>query len=286
MKNFQDLNLSNAFLFAATMQDLDAFRLVLEMILGHPVGQVNVHAEHTVLFSSDYRSIRLDVYGNDALDVQYNVEAQNKNEKNLPKRSRYHQAEMDVSSLKPGEDFNSLKPSYVIFICTFDPFGDGLYRYTFEPRCLETGKPLGDETCRIFLSTKGKNEKDVPQELVQFLHYMENSTDSYVESKDTEASIKKLHEKVKQIKKNADLEGKYMTGAELLRISAEEGKVEGKAEGKAEAIIELLESKGMVSEELRAKIQSETRIGVLDAWFTLAIKVSTVEEFAIHISAE
>ena len=47
----------------------------------------------------------------------------------------FHQAEMDVTSLLPGEDFSKLRTGYVIFICTFDPFGKGLYRYTFENRC-------------------------------------------------------------------------------------------------------------------------------------------------------
>lgn len=63
---------------------------------------------------------------------------------------------MDITSLAPGEDFNDLKPGYVIFICMFDPFGDGLYQYTFEERCNENGRALGDETVKMFLDVKGK----------------------------------------------------------------------------------------------------------------------------------
>ena len=111
------------------------------------------------------------------MNVSYDVEAQNECNGNIAKRSRYYQAEMDVSSLKPGDDFSDLKPGYVIFICTFDPFDEGLYRYTFEECCLETGKPLGDETRKIFLNTKGTNDVEVPKELVHFLKYMENSSD-------------------------------------------------------------------------------------------------------------
>ena len=87
------------------------------------------------------------------------MEAQNKNEGNLPKRSRYHQAEMDVSSLKPGQDFNDLKPGYVIFICTFDPFGKKLYRYTFE------------ESILILLSDYGS----VPEQLAEKISHQENT---------------------------------------------------------------------------------------------------------------
>ena len=145
-KTFQELNLSNAFLFSAALEDPETCQLVLEIILGIRLPKVKVHAERSILVSSDFRSIRLDIYASDEMQVSYNVEAQNDDRKNLAKRSRYHQAEMDVASLKPGDDFNDLKPGYVIFICTFDPFGKGLYRYTFEERCLECDMSLGDDT--------------------------------------------------------------------------------------------------------------------------------------------
>ena len=104
--------------------------LILEMILGRPIAKIRVHAEHTILYSSDFRSVRLDIYASDEVQVEYDIEMQNEDEHNLPKRSRYYQGEMDITSLKPGQDFKSLRPCFIIFICTFDPFGKGLYRYT------------------------------------------------------------------------------------------------------------------------------------------------------------
>lgn len=101
----------------------------------------------------------------------YSVEMQNQDEYNLPKRSRYHQAEKDLTSLKPGQDFNDLKPSVIIFICTFEPFGKGLYKYTYETRCNEKGELLGDEVKKIFLNTKGINEEAkqaIKEELKKF----------------------------------------------------------------------------------------------------------------------
>ena len=104
-KKFQDLNLSNAFLFAATLEDSETCRRILQILLNKVVTKVTVNAEHTMLYNSDYRSIRLDVFAeNDEGD--YNVEMQTENPGNLPKRSRYHQAEMDVASIPPGSDFN------------------------------------------------------------------------------------------------------------------------------------------------------------------------------------
>ena len=293
-KTFQELNLSNAFLFAAALEDSETCRLVLEIILGTKLPKVNVHAERSILVSSDFRSIRLDIYASDEMQVSYNVEAQNDDRKNLAKRSRYHQAELDVASLKPGDDFNDLKPGYVIFICTFDPFGKGLYRYTFEERCLECDMGLGDETRKIFLNTRGVNDGDVPKELVHFLKYMEQSTDEYVSGL-TDESIIKLHEKVMELKKWRRLEARYMTLEEWLKDQLEErveeavksretaamqeGKQEGKQEGRQEDIFELLEEHGVIPEHVREAVLAQWDLEVLKRWLKLAARAGSMEQF-------
>ncbi|MDE6064855.1 MAG: hypothetical protein K2G20_09795, partial [Lachnospiraceae bacterium] len=137
-----------------------------------------------------------------------------------------HQAEMDLSSLKPGQDFKELKPSVIVFICSFDPFGKGLYRYTFEPRCLEADFPLEDGTRRIFLNTKGTNEETVPKELVNFLRYVTDSTDAYVE-RTKEWKLGKIHERVKTLKQSRELEERYMQFGELLKREHDEGHEQG-----------------------------------------------------------
>lgn len=278
-KTFQELDLSNAFLFAAALEDEETCQIVLEIILGCKIPKVKVHAEHSIFINSDFRSVRLDVYASDHMQVGYNLEAQNENQHNLAKRSRYHQAEMDVSSLKPGEDFNELKPGYVIFICTFDPFGKGLYRYTFEERCLECDMGLGDETRKIFLNTKGKNEREVPKELVHFLKYMEQSTDAYVAQVE-EDSIIRLHEKITALKKWRELEARYMTVEELIRIREKKAKAEGKAEGKAESILDFLREYGKIPKMLEEQILSQKNEDILVSWLKLAAKVTSIEEFS------
>ncbi|MBE5954518.1 MAG: Rpn family recombination-promoting nuclease/putative transposase [Lachnospiraceae bacterium] len=226
---FQDLNLSNAFLFAAAMEDEEACKVFIETILGEQLGNITVKSERMIMFNSDFRCVRLDVFASDE-KRDINVEMQNENEHNLPKRSRYHQAQMDLSSLKPGQDFNDLKPIVIIFVCTFDPFEDGLYRYTYETICIETGKPLGDEVQKIFISTKGKNKEQVPENLINLLNYVVNSTDNYVDSI-SDGNVEKLHSRIKALKKNRQLEEKYMTYEEMMKIEYSKGKREGKEEG-------------------------------------------------------
>ena len=186
---------------------------------------------------------------------------------------------MDVASLKPGEDFNALKPGYVIFICTFDPFGKGLYRYTFEERCLETNMSLGDETRKIFLNTKGKNTNEVPRELVNFLHYMEESTTEYVNNLN-EPSLILLHKRVSELKQRRELEASFMTLEEYMRQEIEEGL----ADGFAENILDLLSDYGSIPEELKHKILAQSDIDVLKKWSKLAARSTSIEEFEKSIS--
>lgn len=232
-RKFQELNLSNAYLFAATMEDEVTCKITLEMLLEVKIERVAVHVEHSLLYSQDYRSIRLDVYASDETGSMYNMEMQGENEGNLSKRSRYHQAEMDVLSLKPGEDFNSLGPNYVIFICCFDPFGKGLYRYTFTNKCVETGEELGDGTTKIFLSTKGRNAEAVPEVLVRFLRYLENSTDECAGEKDD--AVSKIHSRVATIKRDRSWESRYMRVEELMQQQYRKGIEQGIEQGEKQA---------------------------------------------------
>lgn len=229
-KQFQDLHLKDAFLFGAVMEDAEICRMTLQVLLSRKVDKVTVHVEHTLLYHPASRGIRLDVYAVDESGTNYNVEMQNRNYGNLPWRSRYHQAGMDMTTLSQGMDFKELKPSYVIFICTFDPFGEGLYRYTFESRCREKDIRLGDEAVRIFLNTKGRNANEVPAELVHFLQYVEESTPECAEVLQ-DVTVDRLQERITDLKRSRSWEVRYMSMEEWLMEWAEEEVEEGRQKG-------------------------------------------------------
>ena len=76
-KEFPELDLKYAFLFEAALEDQETCQLVLELIMGRPVGPVKVAVEHNLLFSKDFRYVRFDVYASDEMKVFYDVEMQN-----------------------------------------------------------------------------------------------------------------------------------------------------------------------------------------------------------------
>lgn len=234
---FQDLNLSNAYLFAAALEDPEVCRMALQLLLGQEVSSVSVHTEHSLLYNPDCRSIRLDVYARDETGRAFNLEMQGENERNLPKRSRYHQAEMDVLSLNPGEDFSELQPNYVIFICRFDPFGKGLYRYTYMNKCEETGEDLQDGTVKIFFNTQGKNDADISRELLHFLRYIEDSSDACAAQQ--EDAVRQIHNRVQTIKRDRTWESRFMRFEELLQKERRKGLEEGREEGREQVAAQM-----------------------------------------------
>ncbi len=229
-QEIEELNLTNGVLFASTMEDEELCKETLETLLGRKIGKVRVHAEHTLFYRPDLRSVRLDVYATDEAGEEFDVEMQCGDKAKLPKRSRLYQAEMDVSALKRGSDFEELKPCYVIFICDFDPFAEGLYRYTFENRCREKDFPLGDEAVRIFFNLKGKNPEAISPELKELFDFMKDSSEECAgQSKDE--LIKKLNRKVQYLKKDRDWRSRYMTVGDLIKDAEKAAREEGRQSG-------------------------------------------------------
>ena len=71
----------------------------------------------------------------------------------LPRRMRYYQSMIDVDSLIAGSEYETLKESYVIFLCTKDPFGLRLPVYTFNTVCKEAKDfALDDGINKIFFN--------------------------------------------------------------------------------------------------------------------------------------
>ena len=67
-----------------------------------------------------------DVYVEDGKNTVYDIEMQKVDTHELPKRSRYYQAMIDLNLIEKGDYYAKLKKSYVIFICLDNPFDTDL----------------------------------------------------------------------------------------------------------------------------------------------------------------
>lgn len=281
MKSFQDLNLCDDFLFKEVMRDEKLLIGFLEMVLDLK-GKIKrikiIDSEKTIKNGYLEKSIILDVYGEDEEDNVYNVEIQNHKLIVIPKRSRMYQSKLDGKALKPGEDYDKLKEQIIIFICTGDPFGLGLYKYTFENRCLEEPSiRLGDVTKKIFLNTKGRRG-EVSRELKAFLDFVERSTvENAKEINDP--YVTELSAKIEAIKKDEELGGVFMTLEEkmneLAKMKMEEGFEEGKKAGLEEGI------KEGIKEGIREGIKEGHLKGIEEASKEIAVSMKQ-EGFTIQ----
>ena len=232
----KDLNLTSRFLFDEVMEDTAAHRDALSIIFGRDISLLDrSESEKEFRVSPELRSIRMDIFSMDQEKTVYNSEMQSRWKGDLLKRSRYYQGMMDVSLLEPGvPNYNLLNTSFLILITTFDLFGYGRYRYTFTPQCHEEASlRLEDGATRIFLNTKGTNDSEESQELIHFLHYLENTTDEEAMRSGNER-ILRIHEKVKRARLSEEVGIKYMQAWEERYYDKQEAREEGLADGREE----------------------------------------------------
>ena len=284
-KTLQELNLTDDFLFDVATEELENCKAIIELTTGLRLKSLKWKSGQKVIHNlPGKRGVRLDFIAESEDGRIFDVEMQNRNEGNIPKRTRFYQALIDAPILKSGErGFDTMNPLYIIIICNYDPYGKKKYCYTFDNQCKEVpGLRLGDEVTKLLLSTKGENEKEVPKELVDFLHYVTESNENGLPD-ECDERLKRLHESIREIKASADMEVEYMKMEERERIIRDEGKQIGIINGKIESVLELLEDKGEVPEKVKTEIFAETNLEVLKKWLRLAAKSETIEEFCKEI---
>ena len=283
IKPLRELTIKDNFMFGAVMCDEENCRRLLEMVLQIPILKVEVSKEKSIVYHPEYKGVRLDVYAKDEHQTHYNVEMQAIKEDALGKRSRYYHSQLDMELLERGSRYTELPHTYVIFICDFDPFGAGKYCYIYESICKESpDSKLLEERTSIFLSTKGKNDEEVPQEMVKFLKFVSAGPEESMRDFG-DGFVRRLQTAVHTVKCSREMEGRYMGFQEMLdqqfQAGLTEGRTEGRTEGSSDAIVLLLESKGAVSDSLKEQIRSQKDLNTLEGWLKKAIKAQSVEAF-------
>ena len=140
IKEWEELTICDNFLFQKVMQNKRICKRLIEKLLGIKVKNITYpESEKSIDVSATQKSVRLDLYVETDEGVILDIEMQTTDsaDSELPKRTRYYQSMIDLDVLSKGKDYEELKQSYVIFICTFDPFGHGRKQYTFSYRCQE-----------------------------------------------------------------------------------------------------------------------------------------------------
>ena len=220
-KAFEKLQIKDDFMFSVIMRNPRFCKPFLERILNIKISRIEYpKSQETIDISADAKSVRLDIYVEDGKETVYNIEMQTTENRNLPKQTRYYQGMIDLNILEKGENYRDLKRSFVIFVCTFDLFGEGRHIYTFENRCIQNPElSLLDGTTKIILNTKGIMD-DVTPEMKRLL--------DFIDGKEPEDDFtRELDEAVQSVRKNEKWRLDYMT----LQMSYQEKFEQGLEQG-------------------------------------------------------
>ena len=247
---WEDLGISNDFLFGKVMQDAELCKELLQRIL--PDMDID-HVEYpelqkTIKEDFDAKGVRLDAYVNDGEGTVYDIEMQAATSKLLPSRTRYYQSMIDLQLVDKGRDYDTLNNSYIIFICLSDLFGKDLYVYTFENTCKEDSTViLNDGAKKIFLNADGKRGA-ISKELKAFLDYVAGKSSEDI-------FVRKLDSAVKEAKKNREWRHEYMTLLMRDRENQKIGEEIGKEIGRIFGAISMGKDLGLSDEELITRLR-------------------------------
>ncbi len=231
---YENLDITDDFMFGKVMQDERNSIELLERLTGNQIDSVRTAVGQKVIkITNDSKGVRYDVYVEDGQGIMYDAEMQKhrgeKKTATLPKRARFYQGLMDLNILNRGEEYAELKQSYVIFICTFDPFGKGMCCYEFENTCKDCeGLSLGDKRKVLFFNTKGKTI-NVSKKVADLLRYMETR-------QITDEFTKRLEDEVFKARQNKEWMVEYMKSY----VWEMDARNEGREEGRLIQLVELV----------------------------------------------
>ena len=118
------------------------------------------------------RSAILDCVAKDAENNHFNVEIQDENDGASPKRARYHCGLLDMNLLNPGDFFDNLPETYVIFITKNDVLGYNLPINHIRRRSNETGEIFEDGQHILYVNSKKQDDTELGR-LMHDLHCKE-----------------------------------------------------------------------------------------------------------------
>lgn len=248
IKDWQDLTIQDDYMFKLIMSRKRICKKMLEKILRISIDDlVYIEDEKSMKASYDSKGVRLDVYVKDDKHTVYNIEMQVRKPENegLYKRTRYYQSMIDGDLLKAGVDYDELNPTYIIFICPFEPFHEGRHMYTFRNYCTEDKDiELQDGTVKLFLNTKGTMD-DVEPDVKAFLEYVDGvmSPDEFVQEIDEAIRNVKMQEseRVRYMTYTLKLKEERKIGHEAgFREGMEKGLQKGTQKGKLETALKML----------------------------------------------
>ena len=149
-------------------EDTACAEFLLQIILQRTDLKVQrVHGQHDIR-NLQGRSIRLDILAVDVSERVYNIEVQRSDKGAGVKRARYNSSLIDANVTEPGDEYEKLNETYVIFITEHDVLGGGCPIYHIDRTIKETGALFGDESHILYVNAQIKDDTALGQLMHDF----------------------------------------------------------------------------------------------------------------------
>ena len=231
-KPFDDLTITDDYMFCIVMQDKSICTTVLNMVLAQSIGPIaDITYQKTFDQVGYAKGIRLDVWVTDSNGTVYDVEMQSTNKQDLAKRLRYYQSVIDISSLEKGGHYTDLPASFILFFCPFDYPNSGLSVYTFKTICSEDKTLiLPDGVTKVIINSAAA-DKETDPELKAFLEYMNGVMSD-------RPFIRKIDKYIKELKESEERRREYMLMRAFEMDARKDGIQQGIRQGKSLGLAE------------------------------------------------
>ena len=217
------------------MRNVFKKRECLEYVLQVIMEKQDLHVIDQII-QKDYKNLQgrsavMDCVARDSTGKQFDVEIQQDNEGASPKRARYHSGLMDMNTLNPGQDFEELPESYVIFITRDDILGYGLPIYHIDRQIKELNEAFQDEAHIIYVNSRKQDDTELGR-LMHDLHCKK------ADEMHSPILAKRVYE-LKETQKGVELMCHEME--KIYNEGMESGEKRGELKAKKETILSLAE---------------------------------------------
>ena len=149
-------------------EDKECAEILLQIILDRKDLKVlRVQVQYTVK-NLQGRSVRLDILAVDETGKIYDIEIQRDDKGAGTKRARYNSSMLDANITEPGEEFEKLPETYVIFITENDVLGGNLPIYHIDRTIQESKELFQDESHIIYVNSQITDETELGKLMQDF----------------------------------------------------------------------------------------------------------------------
>lgn len=161
LESIQEYRLIDDTFMTAVFRDKTCTQLLIRYILQRDDLEVLEVFTQNELKNLRGRSVRLDILATDHAGAFYNIEVQRADKGASRKRARYNSSLLDSNITIPGDEYDALAETYVIFITENDYFSRGLPLYHIERVVQETGELFADDEHILYVNGQYRGEDPI-----------------------------------------------------------------------------------------------------------------------------